>query len=100
VTISKSDYIQICFGREILHRYLGLHHSLRWYSSLTPHYKTQISRTGVTALGGSAKVWGRDVSLAAWERHAVGVALEQEVGCVEGRCGAWRDSWTSYAVLC
>jgi origin recognition complex subunit 4 len=38
------------------------------YSSLTSRYKIQTSSTGVTALGASAKVWGRDVSLAAWER--------------------------------
>jgi origin recognition complex subunit 4 len=40
------------------------------YSSLTSRYKIQTSSTGVTALGASAKVWGRDVSLAAWERLA------------------------------
>jgi hypothetical protein len=39
------------------------------------------SRTGITALGGSAKVWGKDVSLAASERLAVEVVLGQEVGC-------------------
>ena len=38
------------------------------YSSLTSRYKIQTSSTGVTALGASAKVWGRDVALAAWER--------------------------------
>jgi origin recognition complex subunit 4 len=38
------------------------------YSSLTSRYKIQTSSTGVTALGASAKVWGRDISLAAWER--------------------------------
>jgi origin recognition complex subunit 4 len=40
------------------------------YSSLTSRYKIQTSSTGVTALGASAKVWGRDVALAAWERLA------------------------------
>ena len=40
------------------------------YSSLTSRYKIQTSSTGATALGASAKVWGRDVSLAAWERLA------------------------------
>lgn len=40
------------------------------YSSLTSRYKIQTSSTGATALGASAKVWGRDVALAAWERLA------------------------------
>ncbi len=38
------------------------------YSSLTSRYKIQTSSTGVAALGASAKVWGREVALAAWER--------------------------------
>jgi origin recognition complex subunit 4 len=40
------------------------------YSSLTSRHKIQTSSTGVTALGGSAKLWGRDVALGAWERLA------------------------------
>ncbi|KAH7314113.1 origin recognition complex subunit 4 C-terminus-domain-containing protein [Rhexocercosporidium sp. MPI-PUGE-AT-0058] len=40
------------------------------YSNLTSRYKIQTSSTGVTALGASAKVWGRDVALGAWERLA------------------------------
>jgi len=38
------------------------------YSSLTSRHKIQTSSTGATALGTSAKVWGRDVALGAWER--------------------------------
>jgi origin recognition complex subunit 4 len=38
------------------------------YTSLTSRHKIQTSSTGVAALGASAKVWGRDVALAAWER--------------------------------
>ena len=40
------------------------------YSSLTSRHKIQTSSAGVTALGSSAKVWGRDVALGAWERLA------------------------------
>jgi len=40
------------------------------YSNLTSRYKIQTSSSGVTALGASAKVWGRDVALGAWERLA------------------------------
>ncbi|KAK0102954.1 hypothetical protein ONS95_000852 [Cadophora gregata] len=40
------------------------------YSNLTSRYKIQTSSTGVTALGASAKVWGRDVALGAWEKLA------------------------------
>lgn len=40
------------------------------YSSLTSRHKIQTSSTGVNALGSSAKVWGRDVALGAWERLA------------------------------
>jgi origin recognition complex subunit 4 len=40
------------------------------YSSLTSRHKIQTSSTGVTALGSSAKVWGRDVALGAWEKLA------------------------------
>lgn len=40
------------------------------YSSLTSRHKIQTSSTGVTALGASAKVWGREVALGAWERLA------------------------------
>ncbi|THV50710.1 hypothetical protein BGAL_0139g00050 [Botrytis galanthina] len=61
------------------------------YSSLTSRYKIQTSSTGVAALGGSAKVWGRDVALGAWERlvdydllisAAIGAA---QVGGIAGR---------------
>jgi origin recognition complex subunit 4 len=38
------------------------------YSSLISRHKIQTSSTGVTAIGASAKVWGRDVALGAWER--------------------------------
>ncbi|KAL3428372.1 origin recognition complex subunit [Phlyctema vagabunda] len=40
------------------------------YSTLTSRHKIQTSSTGVTALGASAKVWGREVALSAWERLA------------------------------
>ena len=40
------------------------------YSSLTSRHKIQASSAGVTALGASAKVWGRDVALGAWEQLA------------------------------
>jgi origin recognition complex subunit 4 len=40
------------------------------YSSLTSRHKIQTSSTGMAALGASAKVWGRDVALGAWERLA------------------------------
>ncbi|KAK6606321.1 origin recognition complex subunit [Botrytis cinerea] len=61
------------------------------YSSLTSRHKIQTSSTGVAALGGSAKVWGRDVALGAWERlvdydllisAAIGAA---QVGGIAGR---------------
>jgi len=38
------------------------------YSSLTSRHKIQTSSTGLTAMGSGAKVWGRDVALAAWEK--------------------------------
>jgi origin recognition complex subunit 4 len=38
------------------------------YSSLTSRHKIQTSSTGIAALGSSAKIWGRDVALGAWER--------------------------------
>lgn len=38
------------------------------YSSLTSRHKIQTSSTGIAALGASAKVWGREVALGAWER--------------------------------
>jgi origin recognition complex subunit 4 len=38
------------------------------YSSLTSRHKIQTSSTGMAALGSSAKIWGRDVALGAWER--------------------------------
>jgi origin recognition complex subunit 4 len=40
------------------------------YSSLTSRHKIQTSSTGLSALGASAKVWGREVALGAWERLA------------------------------
>jgi origin recognition complex subunit 4 len=40
------------------------------YSTLTSRHKIRTSSTGVTALGASTKVWGRDVALGAWERLA------------------------------
>ncbi len=40
------------------------------YSSLTSRHKVQTSSTGVAALGASAKVWGREIALGAWERLA------------------------------
>lgn len=61
------------------------------YGSLTSRHKIRTSSTGVTALGGSAKVWGRDVALGAWERlvdydllipAAIGAA---QMGGVAGR---------------
>lgn len=63
------------------------------YSSLTSRHKIQTSSTGVTALGGSAKVWGRDVAVGAWERlvecellvaAGVGSGIGKEIG-VSGR---------------
>lgn len=81
------------------------------YSSLISRHKIQTSSSGVTALGGSAKVWGRDVALGAWERlveydllisaalgtaHVGGaagrmwkvdIALEEIPGSVEGLTG-------------
>ena len=38
------------------------------YSSLTSQHKIQTSSTGMAALGSSAKIWGREVTLSAWER--------------------------------
>ncbi|KAH8790014.1 hypothetical protein F5882DRAFT_438320 [Hyaloscypha sp. PMI_1271] len=66
------------------------HAQLPITNSFNPHCKTQLSRTGVTALGGSAKVWGKDVSLAASERLAVEVVLGQEVGCGRSMWGLER----------
>lgn len=40
------------------------------YCSLTSRHKIQTSSTGVAALGSSTKVWGKDVSLGAWEKLA------------------------------
>ncbi|QSZ33771.1 hypothetical protein DSL72_005342 [Monilinia vaccinii-corymbosi] len=81
------------------------------YSSLTSRHKVQTSSSGVTALGGSAKVWGRDVALGAWEQLVeydllipaalgaaqvggiagrmwkVDIALEEIPGSVEGLTG-------------
>lgn len=38
------------------------------YSNLTSKHKIQTSSTGALALGSSAKVWGREVAMASWER--------------------------------
>lgn len=40
------------------------------YTSLTSKHKLQSSSSGMSAIGGGAKVWGRDVALGAWERLA------------------------------
>lgn len=37
------------------------------YSSLTSKHKIQTASSGVNALGGSTKVWGREVALGCWE---------------------------------
>jgi origin recognition complex subunit 4 len=51
------------------------------YSSLTSRHKIQTSSMGVAALGSSAKVWGRDVALGAWERLAdVGLLIPAGLG--------------------
>lgn len=51
------------------------------YSSLTSRYKIQTSSSGVAALGASAKVWGRDVALEAWERLAeYGILVPAGIG--------------------
>ncbi|KAH9204162.1 P-loop containing nucleoside triphosphate hydrolase protein [Leptodontidium sp. 2 PMI_412] len=39
-------------------------------TSLTSRHRTQTSSTGLTAVGVSVKVWGRDIALGAWERLA------------------------------
>lgn len=38
------------------------------YSNLTSKHKIQTSSSGVAALGGGAKVWGKEVAMASWER--------------------------------
>lgn len=65
------------------------------YSSLTSRYKIQTSSTGVTALGASAKVWGRDVSLAAWEKLVeYGLLVPAGIGGGGGRdFGAGGRMW-------
>ncbi|PBP21040.1 PHD-finger domain-containing protein [Diplocarpon rosae] len=56
------------------------------YSSLTARYKIQTSSSGVAALGASAKVWGRDVALGAWERLAeYGLLVPAAIGGGSGR---------------
>lgn len=86
----KSDYIRFCFpARDIT----PIPAALPWLTTVqffNSTLQTQISRTGVTALGGSAKIWGRDVSLVASERLAVEVALGQEVGCGRSMWGLER----------
>ncbi|KAH9222105.1 origin recognition complex subunit 4 C-terminus-domain-containing protein [Leptodontidium sp. 2 PMI_412] len=65
------------------------------YSNLTSRYKIQTSSTGVTALGASAKVWGRDVALGAWERLAeYGLLVPAGIGGGSGRdSGAGGRMW-------
>jgi origin recognition complex subunit 4 len=51
------------------------------YSSLTSKHKIQTSASGVNALGGSARVWGREVALGEWERLGeVGLLVAAGVG--------------------
>lgn len=51
------------------------------YSSLTSKHKIQTSASGVNALGGSAKVWGKEVAMAEWERLGeVGLLISAGVG--------------------
>jgi len=40
------------------------------YTTLTSRHKIQQASTGVAALGSSAKVWGSEVAMGAWERLA------------------------------
>ena len=56
------------------------------YSSLTSRYKIQTSSTGVAALGASAKIWGSEVALSAWERLAdYGLLVPAAIGGGGGR---------------
>ncbi|PVH86050.1 hypothetical protein DL98DRAFT_583133 [Cadophora sp. DSE1049] len=64
------------------------------YSNLTSRYKIQTSSTGVTALGASAKVWGRDVALGAWERLAeYGLLVPAGIGGGGRNFGARGRMW-------
>ncbi|KAI9054802.1 hypothetical protein LZ554_001949 [Drepanopeziza brunnea f. sp. 'monogermtubi'] len=65
------------------------------YSSLTSRYKIQTSSTGVMALGASAKLWGREVALGAWERLAeYGLLVPAAIGGGGGRdLGAGGRMW-------
>lgn len=63
------------------------------YQSLTSKHKIQSASTGVAALGSSAKVWGREVAMGAWERLIdaellIPAGLGQGVSGREGRM--WR----------
>ena len=60
------------------------------YCSLTSRHKIQTSSSGVAALGSSAKVWGRDIALGAWERLAdYEILIPATIG------GGGRDASTS-----
>lgn len=51
------------------------------YSSLTSKHKIQTSASGVNALGGNAKVWGKDVAVGEWERLGeVGLLIPAGIG--------------------
>jgi len=64
------------------------------YSSLTSAHKIQTSSTGVTALGGSAKVWSRDVALGAWERLVeYELLIPAAIGAGTGHGGAGGRMW-------
>ncbi|RDW58095.1 hypothetical protein BP6252_13506 [Coleophoma cylindrospora] len=56
------------------------------YTSLTSRHKIQTSSTGIAALGASAKVWGREVALGAWERLAeYELLIPATMGAASGR---------------
>lgn len=45
------------------------------YSTLTSRHKIAMGSTGVVALGGGTKVWGREVAVGAWEALVEGELL-------------------------
>jgi origin recognition complex subunit 4 len=56
------------------------------YSSLTSRHKIQTSSAGQAALGSSAKIWGREVALGAWERLVdYGLLIPAGIGGGAGR---------------
>jgi len=65
------------------------------YCSLTSRHKLQSSSSGMAAIGSSAKVWGRDVALGAWERLAeYGLLVPAAVGGGSARdMGAGGRMW-------